>query len=255
MLIIIVNADDAGISREVNQAIFELMSRKQLFSTTLLANGPALEEAVARIPAFPDCSFGVHLNLSQFRPLSNHPGLAPLLDERGEFNNDIIRRLRPSPGLLRGVYAEWCAQLDRVREAGVTISHLDSHQHVHTCPTLFPVLKMIQKRYGIRKVRNTRNFYGPSVASPSRSARLSKAVWSMALRVLPPRTRTTNVFTNVRDFFATPACGVWAAAHTVELMTHPGNPGSGDEVEGLRTDWRAAPGCGGRLVSYHELDS
>ena len=45
MLTIIVNADDAGTSREVNEAVFELMSRGQLRSTTLLANGLAPEHA------------------------------------------------------------------------------------------------------------------------------------------------------------------------------------------------------------------
>jgi hypothetical protein len=71
---VIVNADDLGMSREVNDAIFELMSRGRISSATILANAPATRDAARRAQAFPRCSFGVHLNLTQFEPLTGGPG-------------------------------------------------------------------------------------------------------------------------------------------------------------------------------------
>ncbi len=253
MLNIIINADDAGISREINDAIFDLMSRRQLRSTTLLANGPELADALARIPDFPDCSFGVHLNLTQFKPMTDTPGLAPLLDGEGCFNSDIIRRMRTSSAVSQAVYEEWCAQIDRIRDAGVAISHLDSHQHIHTCPALFWALKRLQRRCGIRKIRTTRNFYGPSVSPPTVGARLKKLVWRLALRRLSPVTWTTDVFTSVRDFMTTSESSFWSGTRVVELMTHPGNPGNGDEIGWLRTDWLQELACPARLVGYNEV--
>lgn len=50
---IIVNADDLGISYEVNEAIFDLMSRGRITSANLLANAPATEQAIRTIPKFP----------------------------------------------------------------------------------------------------------------------------------------------------------------------------------------------------------
>ena len=253
MLKIIVNADDAGIDREVNEAIFDLMSRGKLRSTTLLANGPALNEALSRASCFPECSFGVHLNLSQFRPLTDEPGLAPLLDGDGLFNSDIIRRLPPSRALSRAVYLEWCAQVDRIRDAGVMVSHLDSHQHIHTCPALFTALKRLQKRCGIRKVRGTRNVYGPSVDEPKLGIRIKKVLWQRALRIIPPTTWTPDLFTNVRDFQAMLLEESWSRRRAVELMTHPGNPGSDDEVRYLRTDWLQQLPFAACLVGYNEV--
>ena len=55
---LIVNADDLGISRKVNQATFDLMEQGRVTSATLLANGPNVEEACERIHEFASCSFG-----------------------------------------------------------------------------------------------------------------------------------------------------------------------------------------------------
>src|SRR6185312_1140149 len=55
------------------------------------------------------------------------------------------------------ILTEWCAQIGRLRALGVTLSHFDSHHDVHTIADLFPVLKTLQNRYGVRKVRLTRN--------------------------------------------------------------------------------------------------
>jgi len=53
---IIINADDFGIGDEVNGEIRMLMERKLISSATILANGPAFQEA-ARV---------AHKNVSEF---------------------------------------------------------------------------------------------------------------------------------------------------------------------------------------------
>jgi chitin disaccharide deacetylase len=81
---VIVNADDLGMSREVNEAIFDLMARGRVTSASLLANAPATEEAIRTIPKFPQCSFGAHLNITEYEPLCRAADLLGLLD--GEEN-------------------------------------------------------------------------------------------------------------------------------------------------------------------------
>lgn len=66
---IIVNADDLGISSEVNDAIFGFIRSGLVTSATMLANGPQITEAAVRVREFPECSFGIHLNLTEFKPL------------------------------------------------------------------------------------------------------------------------------------------------------------------------------------------
>src|SRR5215510_14305421 len=90
---VIVNADDLGMSREVNEAIFDLMARGRVTSASLLANAPATEEAIRTIPKFPHCSFGAHLNITEYEPLCRSANLLGLLDGEG--------KLRPIPAGFR----------------------------------------------------------------------------------------------------------------------------------------------------------
>src|SRR5689334_5067515 len=82
---VILHADDLGISYEVNDAIFDLMQHNMITSASILANGPAFEDAARRSRLFPNCSFGIHLNLTQFGPLSSRQGLQSFLNQNGQF--------------------------------------------------------------------------------------------------------------------------------------------------------------------------
>jgi len=86
---VIVNADDLGMSANVNEAIFELIAAGRISSATLMANGPAMREAAARLHLFPHCSFGVHLNLTQFQPLTGGDGAKVLTNGSGQLSRDI----------------------------------------------------------------------------------------------------------------------------------------------------------------------
>ncbi len=76
---LIINADDLGRSPEANRAIFDLMDRGLVTSATVMANGPYVDEALSRVGHYPRGSFGVHLNLTEFRPLTQNasPGSPP----------------------------------------------------------------------------------------------------------------------------------------------------------------------------------
>ena len=156
------------MSREVNEATFEFMSRGRISSATIMANAPATREAASHVSRFPNCSFGVHLNLTQFEPLTGGLGARLLVNERGQMSR-ANETARPSPERLRAVYQELCAQVERVVSLGVSISHLDSHNHVHTRPFFLPALKEAQRRYNIRRVRLSKNFYSRADAARTRS--------------------------------------------------------------------------------------
>lgn len=67
---VIINADDFGLNREVNAAILDLIGRGGITSVTMLANASAIQEGVKKLPKDSPCSFGVHLNLPEFAPLT-----------------------------------------------------------------------------------------------------------------------------------------------------------------------------------------
>lgn len=246
----IINADDLGISPEVNEAIFVLMARGRITSATMLANGAAAADAARRIVEFPRCSFGVHLNATESKPLTAHAGLQPILDAGGCFNGNAIRRVAITAELRRALFEEFSAQVERVRSLGVTISHLDGHHHVHTVAGLFPVLKRLQRRFGIRKVRPTMTIYSRSGPCPWR-LRAQKAVWNFAVRHCY-RTTTPEGFTSLQVF--TEAARERKLAHrTVELMVHPGVAGFEAETRLLGTEWWRELPVKIELVNYAEL--
>ena len=77
---LIINADDLGSSHYIDSEIFNLMSQGLVTSATLIANGPSVETAVKLARQFPGKSFGVHLNLTAFLPLTKDAGLNVLLN-------------------------------------------------------------------------------------------------------------------------------------------------------------------------------
>lgn len=250
---VIINADDLGLSPRVNDAIFGLMERGRLTSSTIMANGPALEDAARRAKSFPRCSFGVHLNLTDLRPITSDPALKPLLNDNGDFARRA-RDVRYDDSLKAAVEREWTAQIEKVRTLGVPISHIDSHHHTHTFAPLFKVLKRVQAKTGIRRVRTTMNLYHPTdPLVGGTKQRIKKLGWHTALRWLSPRARTTDLFTwfwIYHDLLPTvPSAGA------VELMVHPGSddPIFKREEELMDTPWEARSKSPIKLISYNEL--
>ena len=65
---LIVNADDFGMSRGISDAIVRAHLHGFLSSTSLMANMPAAEYAIARHSDVPVLSMGIHLNICQGKP-------------------------------------------------------------------------------------------------------------------------------------------------------------------------------------------
>ena len=250
---LIVNADDFGISRENTDATVALMERGRITSATILANGAAFDAAVAASRSFPGCSFGVHLNLTEGPPLTNSPELTPLLDEEGKFTPSVFDT-RIGRQLRVGVEREWIRQVERVKSAGVKVSHLDSHQHVHTIPGLFLAFKAVQKRTGIRKARITKTLYDGISPPPSSALMMKKRIWTFALRNYF-RTITTDGFSDFASFYRLAQDG-FLGLRSLEVMVHPGADnelGFQDEIEILDTPWEERLAFPVRLLSYHDL--
>jgi predicted glycoside hydrolase/deacetylase ChbG (UPF0249 family) len=239
----VVNADDLGMSQRVNDETFALMRDGLVNSASIIANGPVVLDAIRRSKDFPACRFGIHLNATEFTPVRPAAGLAPLLQSNGEFSTSTFLRSRKGIRVGRALYAEWSAQVERCLSQGLELSHFDSHHHVHTAPELFPVLKRLQWRFGVRQVRKSVNIYGPEHPK-KRSTLLRKNLWAAALRL--DGTRTTDYVANliyVHEAIKSATLQRWIRrkGDTVwELIVHPGNqfdPGFDQEIMLLRSGW------------------
>jgi predicted glycoside hydrolase/deacetylase ChbG (UPF0249 family) len=104
----IVNADDLGMSEEVDRGIFEAHDRGIVTSASLMVDGPHAGEAIQLARQRPDLSLGIHV----------------AFDRHGQW---FVNTQDP-----RAVHRELIRQLDAfVHLTGAPPSHIDSHHHVH----------------------------------------------------------------------------------------------------------------------------
>jgi hopanoid biosynthesis associated protein HpnK len=153
---LIVNADDLGWTDGVNRGIVEAFHHGIVTSASLLANGAAFAAAVEAARSAPGLGVGVHLNLSDGPPIADREIVTSLLNNDGEFAGGpeslLLRRARRRL-VLAEVENEWDAQIQKVRDAGITPTHLDGHKHVHMLPGLFEITLRLAKRHGIGAIR------------------------------------------------------------------------------------------------------
>ncbi len=155
--LLVVNADDFGETEPITAGITACLEKGSVTSTTIMANMPATKRALAwAAPRSRDhrLSFGVHLNLCEGRPLT---AARSLVDASGSFHRKRAQGLRAFARRLDAgeVERELHAQISLVRNAGVEISHLDSHKHLHQLPGVGPVVAHLAREFGIERVRCT----------------------------------------------------------------------------------------------------
>ena len=156
---LIINADDFGLAPGVNRAIVELQQAGALSSATLMANGPFFSPAVYMAFAQPALAVGCHVVLVDGSPClrpTEVPSLVDPLDPSGfrttvgRFFADMLRgRIREEE-----IEAEAVAQIRRIQSSGITVSHIDSHKHVHAFPRVLAPLLRAARQCGVRCVRN-----------------------------------------------------------------------------------------------------
>jgi chitin disaccharide deacetylase len=161
---IVVNADDFGASEETVRATIECFEAGALTSATIMAGMPATDAALEYARSRPDLGFGVHLSFvanGLERPLSDPSRLGGLVDGEGRFRRaGEARRLALQRRIpVAAVAREAEAQLTAVREAGVRISHVDSHRHMHKLGPFRDGLALVLPHFGIRRVRNAQDVW------------------------------------------------------------------------------------------------
>ncbi|MCP3177005.1 ChbG/HpnK family deacetylase [Desulfuromonas sp. KJ2020] len=152
MIRLIINADDLGSGPGRDKGILWAFQEGLISSASILANGPTFQEA-AQLAIHHGLPIGVHLNLSEGRPLAG--ALPGITDNKGFFPGKFrLRSLLDRP--LRNaqdVFDELSAQLGRVIEAGLKPDHLDTHQHFFLFPELTDMVIALAREHGIPALR------------------------------------------------------------------------------------------------------
>lgn len=161
---LILNADDFGASEETLRATIDCFEAQALTSATIMVGMEQTDAAVAYARAHPQHAFGLHLRLvadGDARPLAGPEAVPALVDRDGRFLPTGKVRLLALRGRLPAdqLEREIAAQLDVLVTAGIPVSHVDSHRHVHKLPQVAAALGRTLPRFGITRVRAAQNVY------------------------------------------------------------------------------------------------
>lgn len=137
-MLLIVNADDFGYTSGVNWGILQAIDCGIVTSTSLMVNMPGTAEALEFFRFGRITAAGVHLCLTTGRPVSPPEEVSSLVDDQGFFKRK--KELFSSPLDGGEIRREFWAQIKKARDAGIDITHLDTHHHVHTHPLVLEAL-------------------------------------------------------------------------------------------------------------------
>jgi predicted glycoside hydrolase/deacetylase ChbG (UPF0249 family) len=153
---LVINADDLGLTVGVNDGILDAHDLGVLTSASVFANAPATGNALARARQHPSLGIGCHLTLVDGQPTLPPARVPSLIEDDGQFRPSwkpfIVSCLLGRISLAE-VEQELTAQIDRIRSAGVTLTHLDAHKHVHAYPPIFAIVTRLAERFQIPVVR------------------------------------------------------------------------------------------------------
>jgi chitin disaccharide deacetylase len=154
---LIINADDFGFTRGVNAGILRAFKSGILTSATLMANGDGFDEAVAMALTNPRLGVGCHLVAVGGRPVAPPAEISSLVDVHDALPRtltDLIKLLVRGRVRVEHIEREFGAQVERLLNAGIRPTHLDSHKHSHTQPIVMTALARVADAFNIRAVRN-----------------------------------------------------------------------------------------------------
>lgn len=192
---LLVNADDLGLTKAVTDGIIEAHQQGIVTSASIIAGAEAFDYAVKQALHNASLGVGVHLTLVEERPVANAQDIPTLVQSNGKLPGKYSQLLS---GLVTGrirskhVEHELRAQIEKCIDAGLSPTHLDSHQHIHALPSLFRMVLRLAEEFQISGIRLPRD--SPARNSVSwRGGFLQKTILCLLARWDGYRIRNTRV--------------------------------------------------------------
>jgi hopanoid biosynthesis associated protein HpnK len=284
---LILNADDFGLTRGVNEGIVRAHQEGILTSATLMATGREFEDAVSRAKTAPSLGVGCHLVLVGGTAVSPPDEIPSLVTADGKFFVSLpqfVAKVSSGKVRSRDIERELTAQIQKIRSAGIEPTHVDTHKHTHAHPAVMKALGKVARERGVTRVRQPAEDLVDSWGTQGPGKRsLSTFAAAAAVRAVTPWFRSLARRYGLRTpdhFLGLAMTGRLSAAvlcrlidslpdGTTEIMLHPGvcdrdlqNTGSRLqqqrqlEMEALLASEtrEAVKRSGARLITYREIE-
>ena len=159
--LLVVNADDYGLTEGVSRAILHAHRDGIVTSTSVLALAPGFAASVRWLDDAPALGTGAHLAaVGEDPPLLSAREVPTLVDRRGRLWSSwrvflpLAAAGRIDPEDLR---REFGAQMEAIAGAGIHVDHLDTHQNLHLWPMVADVVLELGETHRIRTIRVSRS--------------------------------------------------------------------------------------------------
>ncbi|MBL8170141.1 MAG: ChbG/HpnK family deacetylase [Acidobacteria bacterium] len=152
--VLMVHADDIGMSHSVNVASIEAFKKGMVTSGSIMVPCPWFPEIADYARQHPELDLGLHLTLTsewkylRWRPVASPDKVKGLLDPDGfmwRSERDTAKNASPQE-----IETEIRAQIERALQFGIKPTHLDTHMGtLYTRQDFFDVYTKLGKEYGI----------------------------------------------------------------------------------------------------------
>ena len=162
---LIINADDFGRHELINRAVEKAFLTGCLKSATIMAGGKFFDDAVKIAKKNSGLGVGIHFTLANGFPVLPPEKIPSLVTEEGVFFENYVvflKKFVQGKISLGEIKSELAAQLEKVLNAGINLTHFDSHQHLHHFPGIIDIVLNLAESAKISKMRaaNTKIFDG-----------------------------------------------------------------------------------------------
>jgi predicted glycoside hydrolase/deacetylase ChbG (UPF0249 family) len=142
-----INADDFGLSEDINAGILDCMEYGVVSSCSVMATEPASKQ-ICQLKGQDNISVGLHFTLTEANIPLHSEKITPL---------KLAFRYALGQFSEKELSAEVERQFNILDELlGRKLSHIDSHQHIHVLPKARRVMNNLAKSKGIAYVRSPR---------------------------------------------------------------------------------------------------
>jgi len=130
--LLILHADDLGLSKSVNQASFDALNNQYVNSASVMIPAPNTIEVADYFKENPNTDLGLHLTFTaewknyKWAGISPNDSIPSIINDKGNFfekKKTFIKR-----GSASDVKKELQAQIDYAKSIGIIPTHLDSHE-------------------------------------------------------------------------------------------------------------------------------